>query len=598
MGCAGAVSHARPTTPPAATSPWDAWASTEADDALHHVAAGPDRASYATGRDRLGAFVARFGPDGARSWRHTLHGVPAGSPPSVAVAPTGEVYVAGGFEGRFRVGATAFAARGRKDIFLLRLDAAGELVWGRQYGGARFETVHGLAADARGVYLAGTYQDELELGGVTLGNGRDFDGFIAKLDARGAHVWSARFQDRGEISSRVNALALGPDGDVYATGILGRDVNLEGRPPRADVSPHAFVARLAQGGAFRWLRALDATGRAEGTSIALGPDGRVLVAGHFEGTLDVEGAPTARRADIFVAAWSGSGTRRWARALGSEGLDVAYAVATDDAGDVFVAGRVAGEVRGGDGAWPAAGVDGLVARFDHEGAPRGHRLFSSDVDDEVRDLRVGATGFLVVGSGGALTLASARRARDASADGFIYGASLAALAPRGPMEAPRRARPIDEPGGALPARALPARVEAGGNHIRIALTSEDRSMAPAAFTVEGGAWHFEGQSSAEGVVEFLVPEGVSPVTLSVPALGAAYTVNIGDLDPIDEPSGAAERLTHLGLWGTYGDEAPGAALDPVSLRRAVEMFQRDRSLPVTGRLDLETLDALLRAHGS
>lgn len=58
------------------------------------------------------------------------------------------------------------------------------------------------------------------------------------------------------------------------------------------------------------------------------------------------------------------------------------------------------------------------------------------------------------------------------------------------------------------------------------------------------------------------------------------------------------RLTHLGFLGAYDAVEAEAAHDPASLQSAVEAFQRDRSLPPTGRLDLETLDALLRRHGS
>lgn len=603
VGLGACASAPRPSPVTASAPPnvtWERWAATNTDDAFERVAVGSDGAVYATGRDRHGAFVARFAPDGARSWRHTLHGVTAGAPPSVAVSPAGEVYVGGGFEGRFRVEATAFTARGRKDIFLARFDATGALAWARQYGGPHFETAHAVATDARGdVYLAGTYQDECELGGVTLRNGADMDAFVAKLDARGAHVWSARFQDRGNLDSRVAALAVGIDGDVYVTGSLQRDVLPVAAAPGEDVPDHAFVARVAPGGGFRWLRTVEASERATGTGIALGADGRVVVTGLFEGALTVPGSPAlqARGTDVFVTAFSGRGTHRWTRAFGSEGIDTPSAVAVTDGGEVFVGGRVAGEVRFGDAVWPAENVEGFVARFDREGASRDRRMFASPSADEVRDLRVERGALVVVGVGGALRLATERTRRDDTLDGFVYRASVAAF---GAAPGPSLARvTADEPGGDLPARPLPARPDEAGSRIRIALTSEDESYANAPFHVEAEGWSFEGTISAQGVVEFRVPSAYRRVTLRIPRASAEYPVTIGDLDPIDERTGVIERLTHLGYYGSYGGEDDSRAPpDDAAVLLAVRSFQRAQSLPPTGGLDAETLAALRRAHGS
>ena len=169
-----------------------------------------------------------------------------------------------------------------------------------------------------------------------------------------------------------------------------------------------------------------------------------------------------------------------------------------DGGEVFVGGRVAGEVRFGDAVWPAENVAGFVARFDREGASRDRRMFASPSADEVRDLRVERAALVVVGVGGALRLATERTRRDDTLDGFVYRASVAAF---GAAPGPSLARvTADEPGGDLPARPLPARPDEAGSRIRIALTSEDESYANAPFHVEAEGWSFEGTISAQGVV--------------------------------------------------------------------------------------------------
>jgi hypothetical protein len=67
---------------------------------------------------------------------------------------------------------------------------------------------------------------------------------------------------------------------------------------------------------------------------------------------------------------------------------------------------------------------------------------------------------------------------------------------------------------------------------------------------------------------------------------------IGHLDPVDKQSGQAGRLNNLG----YGAGHPNNP-DPETFRSAVEEFQCDQSLPVTGDCDAATQDKLKSVHG-
>jgi N-acetylmuramoyl-L-alanine amidase len=74
--------------------------------------------------------------------------------------------------------------------------------------------------------------------------------------------------------------------------------------------------------------------------------------------------------------------------------------------------------------------------------------------------------------------------------------------------------------------------------------------------------------------------------------GEQYQLKIGDLDPIDEPSGQRARLANLGYYFGSQDD-----VDPVELRTAVEEFQCDHGLAVDGDCGPNTQAKLLELHG-
>ncbi len=69
---------------------------------------------------------------------------------------------------------------------------------------------------------------------------------------------------------------------------------------------------------------------------------------------------------------------------------------------------------------------------------------------------------------------------------------------------------------------------------------------------------------------------------------------IGGLDPIDEVFGAKSRLSNLG----YLTSAPDDPFADEELELAVEEFQADHDLTITGALDDATNAKLLEVHGS
>jgi hypothetical protein len=107
----------------------------------------------------------------------------------------------------------------------------------------------------------------------------------------------------------------------------------------------ASAATQASGGGSVWSHWYGASGEDGGASVALDGSGNVVVAGHYQGVVDLgTGSMTSFTAgsgptmDGFVAKYSPSGVPVWSRGFGGDSADAAQSVAVDSSGNVVVTG--------------------------------------------------------------------------------------------------------------------------------------------------------------------------------------------------------------------------------------------------------------------
>ena len=139
----------------------------------------------------------------------------------IAADASGNVFVGGSFSGTLTAGATVLTSAGLGDLFVARLDPAGTAVWALRAGDAadQLGAIH-LATDPMGnVLVAGTLQSSIELGGSLTSVGGD-DVFLAKLDSAGNNLWGLRLGDGA--SQQLHALAAsGPTTAAFAGSFAG-----------------------------------------------------------------------------------------------------------------------------------------------------------------------------------------------------------------------------------------------------------------------------------------------------------------------------------------------------------------------------------------
>ena len=151
-------------------------------------------------------------------------------------------------------------------------------------------------------------------------------------------------------------------------------------------------------------------------SAAPTPDGGLVIAGHFQGTLELgtDRLVSAGQTDAFVARLAPGGEVEWAERVGGAGFDAATAVVVDGAGNPVLIGDLSGTALVGERRIRSRGQsDVFVVAFGDDGAIRWAVALGESRWDTAAAAAITTDGFIaVVGSSGPLERDDAARADD------------------------------------------------------------------------------------------------------------------------------------------------------------------------------------------
>ncbi len=247
-------------------------------------------------------FVAKFDPAGNPVWSQRFGGANDQSGESVATDAAGNAVVTGAFTGIADFGGGPLTGMGDDDIFVAKLDATGNHLWSKRFGDADYQVAKSVATDAAGnVVLGGYFFGAVDLGGGLLTSAGGADVFVAKLDPAGNHVSSKRF---GDTSNQLGqSVAVDTAGHVVITGGFDGTVDFGGGALTSAGDQDVFVAKFDPAANLVWSQRFGGGNSQHGLSLATDAAANVVMAGYFYGSVDFGGGALTSQGgyDVFVA---------------------------------------------------------------------------------------------------------------------------------------------------------------------------------------------------------------------------------------------------------------------------------------------------------
>lgn len=291
------------------------------------------------------------------NWGHSIGGLGADVATDVTTDSLGNTYITGYFVDTVDFDPSSNVLNGvsssfSNDIFVLKLNINGDLVWIKTLGSSGMDRAHSIAYSEDGsIYVTGFFSGTVDFdsgpANFDLSSAGLFDMFILKLNALdGSFSWAKRignsFDDVG------NSVEVKSD-TVYLTGYFRGIVDFD---PNADTvnltnvgNNDIFILKLDRDGNLIWAKNVGSSTADQGNSIVVGPNNEVYITGYFQLTADFDpgsgNSPLSSAGgwDIFILKLQHDGSYAWSKRMGSPTSDVGNGIKLDQDGNIYTVGK-------------------------------------------------------------------------------------------------------------------------------------------------------------------------------------------------------------------------------------------------------------------
>ncbi|HXH18330.1 MAG TPA: S8 family serine peptidase, partial [Chitinophagales bacterium] len=278
---------------------------------------------------------------------------------------------------------------GGRDVWIVKLDAGGNIQWQKALGGSSTDEANAIQQTTDGGYIMAGWT--FSTNGDVTGNHGMHDFWVVKLNATGSIVWQKCLGGSSiDIAYSVRETS---DGNYI---VAGSSYSTNGDVTLNRGTSDYWVVKLNAGGSIMWQKSFGGSAADQANSVQPTSDGGYIVAGYsasYNG--DVTGSHGSR--DYWVVKLNASGALQWQKALGGTQSDEATSVIQTSDGGYAVTGYASsnnGNVSSNHG-----GQDFWTVKLDASGNIQWQRTHGGSANEKAYAVaHTGDGGFVLAGS--------------------------------------------------------------------------------------------------------------------------------------------------------------------------------------------------------
>jgi len=251
-----------------------------------------------------GVYVVKLDANGNLQWTKTIGG---------KIWEEGKSLIQTSDGGYAIAGYTRSFGAGEADVYVVKLDANGNLQWTKTIGGEKDEVGFSLIQTSDGSYaIAGTT--------TSFGAG-EADVYVVKLDANGNLQWTKTIGGPGyEIGF---SLIQTSDGGYAIAGLT---------PSLGAGGLDVYVVKLDANGNLQWTKTIGGPAIENGSSLVQTSDGGYAIAGSTRSF-------GAGEVDVYVVKLDANGNLQWTKTIGGEKDEVGFSLIQTSDGGYAITGK-------------------------------------------------------------------------------------------------------------------------------------------------------------------------------------------------------------------------------------------------------------------
>ena len=305
-------------------------------------------------------FILKLDPNGNTIWAKSVGASNVDQGNDIEVDHNYNVLVTGQFYNKPDFdpgpGQVKISSNGAYDLFVLKLDSAGDYQWVNTMGGVKDDIGHGITLDSIGnCYLTGTIRDSVDIDpGTTVNkiytNNGSYDAFVQKLDTAGNMIFFKKVG--GNSQTIAKAIELDNSNNILFTGYFKSSGDFDPGAGTATLSSNGnndiFVTKLDNSGNYIWAKSFGAGSNSNDRSndLSFDDDNNVYITGYYKGIVDFDPDANATHMDttngdmdVFIEKLDSNGNFVWVLTHGGTAADAGHSIhVTPNSADIFMAG--------------------------------------------------------------------------------------------------------------------------------------------------------------------------------------------------------------------------------------------------------------------
>lgn len=229
-------------------------------------------------------------------------------------------------------------SRGNLDYWIIKLDAAGNELWQKSYGGKLTDQLRSIALTKDGGFIVGGYSNSPMSGEKSQDNyGLGGDFWILKLDDEGSIEWQQTIG--GDKDDQLKVVQQARDGNYIVAG------NSSSTTRTSKNGSDLWLVKLDETGVILWEEVYDISEVDILTSLVENEDKTLLLAGYSPITYS-DGNEKEGVNDYVAIKISEEGKELWRKVHGSDGQDILKKIIMSRDGGYILAGTSNPEFKG------------------------------------------------------------------------------------------------------------------------------------------------------------------------------------------------------------------------------------------------------------
>lgn len=164
------------------------------------------------------AFLVKYDSNGNVLWAKSSEGSGGTYAKGLAVDSIGNIYLVGNFYNNLILDGNTLLSNGSQDVFFVKFNSLGNIIWAKRAGGSHDDAANAIALDQSGnIYITGIfYSATINFGALMLNNAGYSDVFLVKYDAAGNVIWAKK--EGGTGFDLCRAISTDNLGNIYISG--------------------------------------------------------------------------------------------------------------------------------------------------------------------------------------------------------------------------------------------------------------------------------------------------------------------------------------------------------------------------------------------